>query len=97
MVESNPVIELALLRLEMREAFHGLDKRLAKLEWTDCQFAESGQEWRRMSSAEFDALKARIAVFEAHKTRFAWLGWSLVLAGGLGALKAWLPALKGLF
>jgi hypothetical protein len=89
-------IEIGAFRLDTREAFHGLDKRLARLEWQDTQFAESGVEWRKSLVTRFESLEARIKVFEDHKTRFAWLGWSLLVAGSLGVLKLWLPALKGI-
>ena len=82
------------MRLDTREAYHGLNMRLARLEWQDTQFAESGTDWRKQCSARFEALEARVKVFEDHKQRFAWLGWSLLIAGGLGVLKLWQPALK---
>lgn len=87
-------VALGQLRLDTREAFHGLDKRLQKLEWTDNQFEADGNEWRKACVEQVKALEVRIAVFEAHKTRFAWLGWSMAIALGLGVLKIWLPALK---
>lgn len=84
------------MRLDTREAYHGLNMRLARLEWQDTQFAESGVEWRKSSVTRHEALEARVAALEAYKMRFAWLGWSLFIAGVLGVLKLWLPALKGI-
>jgi hypothetical protein len=89
--------ELGSYRLEMREQFHGLNLRLSKLEWQDTQFADSGVEWRKQLQDRFAAVEARVAVFEEHKKRFAWLGWSLLIAGALGVLRLWWPASKAFF
>jgi hypothetical protein len=88
--------DLVTLKLETRESFHGLNMRLSRLEWQDTQFANDGVEWRKQIQDQLSELATRIKVFEDHKTKIAWYGWSLVVLMLLGALKIWAPILKGI-